>query len=182
MSSDTAADALPCRDQATVGREYVPIGQGKHTGQTRISLSGQHPVARVAAVLSFSSFRAFAMFTIAAADLLANSRQLALPLPLFMLLAGPAAHAQAPTPLADLSVYPNPAHIRATVQVPAVPEATRATVTLTDAQGKVVFEQPVSLTAAGGTAQVPLLGRTPGIYRVQVQAGEQRVARTLTVE
>jgi hypothetical protein len=113
---------------------------------------------------------------------LPSGRQLALPLPLFMMLAGPAARAQAPAPMTDLSVYPNPAHIRATVQVPVVPGATRAIVTLTDAQGKVVFEQPMSLTATGGTTEVPLLGRSPGLYRVQVQAGDQRIARTLTVE
>ena len=99
-----------------------------------------------------------------------------------LLLARPAAHAQALAPLAELSVYPNPAHIRATVQVPAVAGANTATVTLTDALGVIVFEQPVSLTEAGGTAEVPLLGRPPGLYRVQVQAGEQRVARTLKVE
>lgn len=95
-------------------------------------------------------------------------------------LAGPAAHAQAP--LAEVSVYPNPAHIRATVAVPAVAGVTRASVTLADAQGRVVFAQPVSLPATGGTAEIPLLGRAPGLYRVVVQAGEQRVARTLTVE
>ena len=102
-------------------------------------------------------------------------------LPLFVLV-GPAAYAQAPTALADLNLYPNPAHIRATVEVPAVPGATSATVTLIDVQGQVVFEQPVSLTATGGTAEVPLLGRAPGLYRVQVQAGDQRTARTLKVE
>jgi hypothetical protein len=79
-------------------------------------------------------------------------------------------------------VYPNPAHIRATVQVPAVAGTTRATVTLTDAQGTVVFEQPVSLMETGGTTEVPLLGRKPGLYRVQVQAGDQRIAKTLKVE
>ncbi|MCC3153674.1 T9SS type A sorting domain-containing protein [Hymenobacter sp. BT770] len=99
-----------------------------------------------------------------------------------MLLAGPAARAQAPETLADLSVYPNPAHIRATVKVPAVPGATRATVRMSDAQGTVVFEQPVSLMETGGAAEVPLLGRPAGLYRVQVQVGDQRVARTLTVE
>jgi len=122
------------------------------------------------------------MLTAASLVFCSGTYRRALPLPLFVLLAGPAAHAQAPATLADLSVYPNPAHIRATVQVPAVPEVTRATVTLTDAEGKVVFEQPVSLMEMGGTAQVPLLGRVPGLYRVQVQAGDQRVTRTLTVE
>ncbi len=97
-------------------------------------------------------------------------------------LAGSAAYAQAPAPLTEVAVYPNPAHIRATVEVPAVAGVTRATVTLVDAHGSVVFEQPVSLTDAGGTTEVPLLGKAPGLYRVQVQAGEQRVARTLKVE
>ena len=105
-----------------------------------------------------------------------------LAVPVLLELLGPAACAQTPAPLADVSVYPNPAHIRATVQVPAVPGADTATVTLTDGQGTTVFEQPVSLTVAGGTAEVPLLGRAPGMYRVQVRAGEQRVARTLKVE
>lgn len=106
---------------------------------------------------------------------------------LVVVLVAPAARAQqaalAPVaPPMDVSVYPNPAHIRATVQVPAVPGADTATVTLTDGQGTTVFEQPVSLTAAGGTAEVPLLGRAPGLYRVQVRAGTERVVRTLKVE
>ena len=109
-------------------------------------------------------------------------RKTLLPAWLIIMLAGSAAHAQDLTPLADVSVYPNPAHIRATVQVPAVPGANTATVTLLDAQGTTVFEQPVSLTEAGGRAEVPLLGKAPGLYRVQVRAGEQRTARTLKVE
>ena len=99
-----------------------------------------------------------------------------------VVLTGPAAYAQVPIPLAEVSVYPNPAHIRATVTVPAVAGVTRATVTLADAQGNVVFEQPVSLLATGGTAEVPLLGKAPGLYRVLVRVGDQRVVRTLTVE
>ena len=99
-----------------------------------------------------------------------------------IVLTGPAAYAQAPLAEAEVSVYPNPAHIRATVAVPAVAGVTRATVTLVDPQGAVVFEQPVSLPETGGTAEVPLLGKAPGLYRVLVQVGNQRVARTLTVE
>ena len=105
-----------------------------------------------------------------------------LAVPVLLELVGAPAHSQDLAPLADVSVYPNPAHIRATVQVPAVAGATQATVTLTDAQGTVVFAQPVSLTETGGTTEVPLLGRPAGPYRVQVQAGDQRVARTLKVE
>jgi hypothetical protein len=98
-------------------------------------------------------------------------------------LTGVEARAQGRAPLDSMSVYPNPAHIRATVAVPAVAGATRATVTLLDAQGTVVFEQPVSLPGReGGAAEVPLLGRPPGLYRVQVRAGDQHAARTLKVE
>ncbi|MDB5235874.1 MAG: hypothetical protein JWR44_2867 [Hymenobacter sp.] len=100
---------------------------------------------------------------------------------IFALTAQPA-HAQFTDQMGVVSVYPNPAHIRATVQVPAVPGAVHAVVTLLDAQGTVVFEQPVSLLENGATAEVPLLGRAPGLYRVQVQTGEVRVARTLKVE
>ena len=95
-------------------------------------------------------------------------------------LTGPVAYAQ--VPLVEVSVYPNPAHIRTTVAVPAMAGVTRATVTLVDAQGAVVFEQPVSLPETGGTAEVPLLGRVPGLYCVVVQVGGKRVARTLRVE
>lgn len=122
------------------------------------------------------------MFTLPVSNFIPRGCQLALPLPLFMLLVVPAARAQSSGPLEEVSVYPNPAHIRATVQVPAVPGAVHATVRLTDAQGTIVFEQPVSLLRNGGTAEVPLLGRTPGLYRVVVQAGDERAARTLKVE
>ena len=122
------------------------------------------------------------LLTFASSGFLAAGRPLALPLPLLLLLAAPAARAQTAAPLADLSVYPNPAHIRATVAVPAVPGAVRATVTLIDAQGAVVFEQPVSLLETGGTTEVPLLGKAPGLYRVVVKVGDQRVVRTLKVE
>ena len=101
---------------------------------------------------------------------------------LVLILIAPVARAQAPALVGEVSVYPNPAHIRATVVVPVIPGAARAIVALLDAQGTVVFEQPVSLSDTGGTAEVPLLGRAPGLYRVQVQAGEQRVVRTLKVE
>ncbi|MDO7851069.1 T9SS type A sorting domain-containing protein [Hymenobacter convexus] len=100
----------------------------------------------------------------------------------FLLVGAPEGRAQGRAPLDSVSVYPNPAHIRATVAVPAVAGATRATVSLLDAQGTVVFEQPLSLLDQGGTAEVPLLGKQPGLYRVQVQAGNQHVVRTLKVE
>ncbi|MBF9142784.1 T9SS type A sorting domain-containing protein [Hymenobacter properus] len=101
----------------------------------------------------------------------------------FLSLTGTEAWGQNSAPLDSVSVFPNPAHIRATVVVPAVAGATKATVTLLDAQGTMVFEQPVSLfSGEGGTAEVPLLGRQPGLYRVQVRAGEQHAARTLRVE
>lgn len=109
-----------------------------------------------------------------------------------LVLLAPVAHAQAgldlvgaapvPEALAGVAVYPNPAHIRATVQVPAVPGVARATVALLNAQGQLVFTQPLSLPATGATTDVPLLGLAPGAYRLQILAGDQRVSRSLTVE
>ena len=50
-----------------------------------------------------------------------------------------------------------------------MPGATRATVTVTDAQGTAIFEQPVSLPETGGATEGPLPGRAPGLCRVVVQ-------------
>ena len=77
---------------------------------------------------------------------------------------------------------PNPAHGTATVQLPAVPGAAQATLTLLDALGRTVRTQLVPLPAAGATAEVPLAGLAPGLYRLRVQAGGLLASRALAVE
>jgi predicted secreted protein len=84
------------------------------------------------------------------------------------------------TSLDKLSIFPNPAHALVTVQVPAVPGATQATLTLTDALGRTV--RTVRLPATGTTTEISLTGLVPGLYRVQVQAGGQQSSRRFTVQ
>lgn len=81
-----------------------------------------------------------------------------------------------------LGVFPNPAHTNALVQLPVVPGATTATLTLLDALGRAVRTQLVPLKAVGTTAEVPLTGLAPGLYHLRVQAGGQQASRVLIVE
>ncbi|TPG66713.1 T9SS C-terminal target domain-containing protein [Hymenobacter nivis] len=95
---------------------------------------------------------------------------------------GTALATSAPAPLAGVAAFPNPARARATVRVPAVSGAARATVVLLDARGRVVRTQTVPLPAAGTAAEVPLNGLAPGLYHVLVQAGSWRAVQPLVVE
>lgn len=54
-------------------------------------------------------------------------------------------------PLASSHFYPNPAHATATVQLPAVPGASVATLTLCDALGRAVRTTAVALPATAST-------------------------------
>ncbi|KAA9332383.1 T9SS type A sorting domain-containing protein [Hymenobacter busanensis] len=78
-----------------------------------------------------------------------------------------------------LHLYPNPAHTTATVQLPAVPGATSATLVLLDALGREVYRQPVRLNAP---APVPVLGLAPGLYRLRVLAGRRVLSQALVVQ
>ncbi|MGI4885500.1 MAG: T9SS type A sorting domain-containing protein [Janthinobacterium lividum] len=95
---------------------------------------------------------------------------------------GTALAAAAPAPRAGVAAYPNPARAWATVRVPAVPGAARATLALLDAQGRAVRTWAGPLPAGGATAEVELRGLAPGLYRVQVQAGGWRAVQPLVVE
>ena len=80
---------------------------------------------------------------------------------------------------ASLTLFPNPAHGRATVQVPAVPGATTATLTLLDAPGRTLRTQTAATNAK---AELDLAGLAPGLYAVRVQAGGSTATRRLVVE
>ncbi|PJJ60742.1 putative secreted protein (Por secretion system target) [Hymenobacter chitinivorans DSM 11115] len=84
-----------------------------------------------------------------------------------------------PGPEPGWGMYPNPAHHRVTLQLPA--GATRATATLLDATGRVVRTQHLT-PAAPGTAEMSLSGLPTGLYYVRVQQGALRTARPLRVE
>jgi hypothetical protein len=79
----------------------------------------------------------------------------------------------------SFSLFPNPARAAATVQLPAVPGATTATLTLTDALGRVVRTETVP---SGGRHELNLRGLAPGLYAVQVQADNSVGTQRLVVE
>ena len=89
-------------------------------------------------------------------------------------LASVSAHLQA-----ELKIFPNPAHGRATIQLPAVPGAATATLTILDALGRTLRTQ----TAATNTkADLDLTGLAPGLYAVRVAAGGNTATQKLVVE
>ncbi|MGY3089212.1 hypothetical protein ACVWYF_002252 [Hymenobacter sp. UYAg731] len=80
------------------------------------------------------------------------------------------------TPLAGLSLLPNPAHGTATVQLPA--GFGTATLTVLDALGRAVRR----LTTAETRAELDLTGLAAGLYAVRVQAAGRATTRRLVVE
>ncbi|MGY3090720.1 hypothetical protein ACVWYF_003781 [Hymenobacter sp. UYAg731] len=87
-----------------------------------------------------------------------------------------------PRALPDVAVFPNPAHATATVQLPPVPGASVATLTLTDALGRVVRTATVPLPAAGLRHPLDLAGLPAGLYAVRVAAGGRSATHRLVVE
>ncbi|MDO7850551.1 T9SS type A sorting domain-containing protein [Hymenobacter convexus] len=77
---------------------------------------------------------------------------------------------------ARLAVYPNPAHGRASVQLP--PGAGPATLTVLDALGRPVRTQ----TTTNPSADLDLTGLAPGLYAVRVAAGGSSAIQRLVVE
>jgi len=86
--------------------------------------------------------------------------------------------------LASSHLYPNPAHATATatVQLPAVPGASVARLTLCDTLGRAVRTTTVVLPAASQHHELNLAGLPAGLYALQVQAGEARAIHRLVVE
>ncbi|OUJ74577.1 hypothetical protein BXP70_07305 [Hymenobacter crusticola] len=85
-------------------------------------------------------------------------------------------------PLAELSLSPNPARTSVTVQLPARPGATQATLTLIDALGRTVRTQAGALSAGGLRQELALSGLAQGMYVVHVQVGAAHGVRRLLVE
>ena len=81
-----------------------------------------------------------------------------------------------------LRLSPNPAHGRATVELPAVAGAARATLTLRDALGRTVRTHTAALPAAGLRHELDLSRLAPGVYLLQVQAGAAQTTRRLLVD
>jgi hypothetical protein len=81
----------------------------------------------------------------------------------------------------SIGLYPNPAHVIATVQLPTVPGETQAVLTLTNAVGQVVRTHTATLPAAGLQYPLDLVSLPPGVYALQVQAGATRAVRQLVI-
>lgn len=83
------------------------------------------------------------------------------------------------TPAMELTVAPNPAHGRATVQLPAVPGIPTATLAILDALGRTVRTQTAATNAK---TDLDLTGLPAGLYAVRVQAGGSSATQRLVVE
>ena len=77
------------------------------------------------------------------------------------------------------AVYPNPAHGRATVQLPGIPGTHTATLTVLDALGRAIRTQTAATNAR---SELDLTGLPAGLYAVRVQAGGSSATRRLVVE
>ncbi len=82
----------------------------------------------------------------------------------------------------SFSLYPNPARNATTVQLPAQPGATTATLTLRDALGRTLRTETMNLPATGLRHEFDLANIPAGLYAVQVQAGAATATRQLVVE
>ncbi|GAB3582069.1 hypothetical protein GCM10027345_25690 [Hymenobacter daeguensis] len=83
------------------------------------------------------------------------------------------------TMLVGLELFPNPAHGRVTVQLPATPGTTTASLTVLDALGRTLRTQTAATNA---TAELDLTRLAPGLYAVRVQAGGATATQRLVVE
>ena len=82
----------------------------------------------------------------------------------------------------SFTLSPNPARTAATVQLPAVPGTTTATLTLLDALGRTVRTATLPLPATGLRHELDLRGLVSGLYALQVRAGAATATRRLVVE
>jgi hypothetical protein len=101
---------------------------------------------------------------------------------LHLVPAGAALASASETLTAGLRLYPNPAKASTTLLLPAVAGASSATLTLSDALGRVLRTTKAALPATGLRHELSLAGMAPGVYVVKVQAGAATAVRRLTVE
>ena len=96
-----------------------------------------------------------------------------------LLAAQPLATASVQALAAGVSLYPNPASGRVTVQLPAIPGAPTATIALLDALGRILRTQA---SATHHKTELDLTGIAPGLYAVRVAAGGRSATQRLVVE
>lgn len=84
--------------------------------------------------------------------------------------------------LTRVELYPNPAHVTTTIQMPAIPNATAVTFTLVDVSGRVVRMSSMDKLAIDLKYELDLAGVASGLYALHIQVGEAYTTRLLTVE
>jgi hypothetical protein len=89
---------------------------------------------------------------------------------------------QGPLAPAQVTVYPNPARVSFTVEVPAVPAANRVEAELLNTLGQVVRRQLVALPASGAHFTVPTAGLVTGVYTLRLQAGASTIIKRVVIE
>ncbi|GAC1375162.1 MAG: hypothetical protein NVSMB30_18940 [Hymenobacter sp.] len=82
---------------------------------------------------------------------------------------------------AAVSVFPNPAHQRFALAVPAGSLAA-ASATLLNALGQAVQQRHLRLPATGGTADFDVSGLAPGVYSLQLKTADALVVKRVVVE
>ena len=81
--------------------------------------------------------------------------------------------------LSAATLFPNPAHGHANVQLPIIPGTATATLTLLDALGRTLRTQTATTNSK---TELDLTGLAPGLYALRVMAGTQTATRRLVVE
>lgn len=82
----------------------------------------------------------------------------------------------------EVTVYPNPAHGRFTVLVPAVAAASAVQAELLNTLGQVVRRQSAALPAAGATLTVETAGLASGVYTLRLVAGTSTLAKRVVLQ
>jgi hypothetical protein len=102
----------------------------------------------------------------------------------FSLVLRPAATLATQGPLAatQVVVYPNPARVSFTVEVPAVPAANRVDAELLNTLGQVVRRQSAALPANGAHFTIPTVGLVTGVYVLRLQAGASTITKRVVIE
>jgi hypothetical protein len=81
----------------------------------------------------------------------------------------------------EVAVYPNPAHERFTVLVPAVADAAQVQAKLLNQLGQAVRRQVEALPTTGTTLTMETTGLAPGVNVLQLQAGSSTTTKRIVI-
>ena len=82
----------------------------------------------------------------------------------------------------ELGLYPNPAHASTMLQIPTVPGATQAILTLTDAPDRVLRTEVIALPTAGLRHELNVASLPAGLCALRMQVGTTTISKRLVVQ